>query len=392
MSIFTGMGKPVRLQDLTGRRPLIEQMKRCSCGAVTFLPLPCRRCGKTELTPVRTWAEDMGRNMQRKNLLLSVAAAVAAGGLIAALSGGTALALLGAVPLIPLAIAIPRGWLDKQTLTRYWLFHREAAPSGLSMKKIPLLEEAALEEYINGYEGDLNRLERMLENAKDQQQAEAVYLNCRQLAQVFHNRRVSELMFNCLRRMTLYEGVCVDLDEICRHLMAEDADEESTLLEVLSECARFTCVPPGEDTARAMLRIFGMRLQRAYAASAPSNSTLAALTYRKKVQFYFSEEEREHIRRIWFSTGGTGCTDTALAAAALQRITTEFEESGAATTNIYDLAEGDRTFARYWSELCWYGADSEPRRALEQLIELENDPMMYALSKNWNTAGAQEEA
>ena len=135
-----------------------------------------------------------------------------------------------------------------------------------------------------------------------------------------------------------------------------------------------------------------LRLQRAYAASAPSNSTLAALTYRKKVQFYFSEEEREHIRRIWFSTGGTGCTDTALAAAALQRLTTEFEESGAATANIYDLAEGDRTFARYWSELCWYGADSEPRRALEQLIELENDPMMYALSKNWNTAGAQEEA
>lgn len=391
MSIFTGMGKPVRSQDLTGRRPLFEQMRRCSCGAVTYLPLACRSCGKNDMMTVHDWAHSTGRKAQLKNLLCSFAAMLVAVLVIGLLGGETPMVLLAVLPVVLFVVAVRYGWMDKRTQTTYWLFHRGKWASGLSTKTQLLMEEAAAEEYINGYEGDVARLERMLEAASDQQQVEKIYLHCRQLAQVFHNRRLSALMARCLMRLNLYEGICVDLDEICRHLVPEDADMENQLLSVLSECARFTCIPPGDDTAHAMLRIFGVRLQRAYAASAPSTSTLASLVYKKNVHFYFTQEEREQIRRIWVCTGGAGCLDEELAAAELQRINTAFEESGKSGMNIGELAEDDQTFARYWSDLCWYDADSEPRKALEKLIDLESDPMVTTLFEQWAADAKEEE-
>ncbi len=393
MAIFTGMGKPVRAQDFDGRQRLFEQMRRCSCGTVTFLPLPCRSCGKTDQQSVYDWARSTGKKWLTKRTLMSGLWTLAAMALIVVVSWGSPLVLAALIPLVVLLLLLRKKLFGKQKIhTAYWLFHRGKVASGLSLrKKFLLMEEAAAAEYINGYEGDLSRLENALRYAKEQQEAEQIYMNCRRLAQVYHNRRLSLLMARCLMRMTLYEGVCVDLDEVCRHLMPEDLQEEGVLLKVLSDCVRFTCIPPGDDTARALVRICGMRLQKAFYATASSTTSVRELLRTRNVHYFFSPEDRERMGRIWMCVGAAGCLDEAEAQAALEAMDADAALQEKIGMRLDDLKESENFFAHYWSRLCWYDANSNPRKCMEKLMALDSEPLAAALQEQWGAHRAAKE-
>lgn len=292
-----GVYIPAGAKDFPGPIALRKQLRRCSCGQMTFLPLPCRSCGAQRSEPAfrwalrRAWVRRAGRwGLAAVYLLAAGCAALRIWPPLAVLiAGGTAAVL---------AADVIRSTAEGDIC--FWLFHDSAR----GKKKLPLANAARIGALTDAYDADLRRLERMLETDRGPECAERVFYMAQDLTQVFHNRRVSAVLAGCLTALPLSEGICVDLDQVCAWLEPEDVSAET--LAKLAECARFTCLPAGEPTARFVCRFCALRFQEALKKKGlensytiwdmPQLSASGAASLRRAIP---SKQERACLSALW---------------------------------------------------------------------------------------------
>lgn len=241
---------PVGAAEFPGPITLREQLRRCSCGQLTFLSLPCRNCGAQKSEPAFRWALRKARKRRIGRWVFAAGYLLLAG--YAALQIWVPLAVMIAVGTAG-AVAIDFIRSTPEEDICFWIFHDSA------WGKKKLADTARIEALTDAYDADLRRLERMMKPNPSPECAERVFYMAQDMARIFHNRRVSALMANCLALLPLSEGICVDLDQVCAWL--EPRDVSPTALSKLGECARFTCLPAGEPTARFVGRFCAFRVQ-----------------------------------------------------------------------------------------------------------------------------------
>lgn len=248
MQSVWGVCAPVREGEFPGPVALRKRLRRCGCGQMTFLSLPCRNCGARKSEPAFRWALRKAWARRIGRWILAVAYMLLAGCVAFQIWAPFAW-LIAAGTITALVADLIRSTADGDIC--YWLFH----DSGGGKKK--LADAARIEALTDAYDGDLRRLERMLD--EDPKSAQRVFCMAQELTEVFHNRRISALLANCLVSLPISEGICIDLDQICAWLKPEDVSPE--ILFKLGECARFTCLPARKPTARFVGHFCEFRIQ-----------------------------------------------------------------------------------------------------------------------------------
>lgn len=253
MESVWGVYVPAGAEEFPGPVPLRRCLRRCRCGQLTFLPLPCPNCGGQNFEPAFSFALRRAWTRRAGRWVLAAVYVLAAGygawklwpPLAPAVAGVTAAALAA-----DLVRRTPEGDIC------FWLFHDSAR----GRKKLPLADIPRVGAVTDAYDADVTRLERMLEAGQDPGCAERVFYLAQGLAGVYHNRRISALLAKCLGLLPLSEGICVDLEQVCAWLEPEDVPAD--VLKKLSACACLTCLPPGEQTARFTARYCALLVQR----------------------------------------------------------------------------------------------------------------------------------
>lgn len=221
--------KPLIPSQYPATNKPINSLRRCECGRMTFLNLPCEDCGKT---PSKLVFEDTNLSMIKyQTTLFGVAIA---GGVCLAIVAWMLLNVVWAIISLVLTIAVLALMVlflksvDQTDSRYYWKFHSDIKPLfTIESKSAAPLEPSTLEPIIDSWYLDISRLER-LALKKDWQ---AVQSGISQLASVFRNPRLSRLQYNYL----LNTGFNIEdeylVDELCMHIQCEDiADEEIPLL------------------------------------------------------------------------------------------------------------------------------------------------------------------
>ena len=207
MQSVWGVCAPVREGEFPGPVALRKRLRRCGCGQMTFLSLPCRNCGARKSEPAFRWALRKAWARRIGRWILAVAYMLLAGCVAFQIWAPFAW-LIAAGTITALVADLIRSTADGDIC--YWLFH----DSGGGKKK--LADAARIEALTDAYDGDLRRLERMLD--EDPKSAQRVFCMAQELTEVFHNRRISALLANCLVSLPISEGICIDLDQICAWL------------------------------------------------------------------------------------------------------------------------------------------------------------------------------
>lgn len=288
MQSVWGVYTPAGAEEFPGPIAVRKRLRRCCCGQMTFLPLPCRNCGAQKNEPAFQWALRKAWTRRFGRWVLAAVYLLLAG--YAAFQIWVPLAGLIAVGTITaLATDLIFSTVDRDIC--YWLFHDHGGG-----KKI-LADAARIEALTDAYDSDLRRLERMLE--QNPESAERVFYMSQDLAAVFHNRRVSALLANCLTNLPVSEGICVDLDLICAWLEPEDVSPDT--LYKLGECARFTCLPAGGPTACFVDYFCAFRIQeyKRNAHSARKVSELSQSDRRFLQRAISSKAEQAALSSLW---------------------------------------------------------------------------------------------
>ena len=358
---------PVRAEEFPGPATLRKQLRRCSCGQMTFLSLPCRNCGAQNSEPAFRWALRKAWTRRIGRWIFASAYLLLAG--YAALQIWVPLAALIAAGTVgALAVDLIRSTSEEDIC--FWLFHDSAR------KKKELADAAKVEALTNAYDMDLQRLEQMIELEPGPECAERVFYMAQDMAQVFHNRQVSALIANCLAALPLSEGICVDLDQVCAWLEPEDVSPK--VLSKLGECARFTCLPAGEPTARFVGRFCAFRVQemiennfsmRSYLVrTIPDLFVLDEFSLQSALQ---SEQEQACLSALWN-----------LAAVYLTPQMLYVPESPVYPENltVEESLNGTTYIADTWLWDAWRDPTSAAFLEMERLF---NDRLGWSLKKQW---------
>ena len=362
-----GVYVPVGVEEFPGPTALRERLRRCSCGHMTFLSLPCRNCGAQKSEPAFRWASRKAWTRRIGRWAFAAVYLLLAG--YAALQIWPPLAVLVAVVIVgALLVNLIRGASEGDIC--YWLFHDSAG----GRKK--LADTAGAEALSDAYDDDLRRLERMIELDPSQECAEQVLYMAQEMAGIFHNRRVSALMANCLAALPLSEGICIDLDQVCAWLEPEDVSDE--LLSKLGQCARLTCLLAGEPTARFVGRFCAFRIQKMVERNPlqyhysinhiPHLSGVGKLSLRKAVE---SEREQDSLSALW-NLAAVYLTPQALHSA---------EPPNASQDMLMDeMPEGTAYIADAWFRYAWGYPTTTAFREMEDLF---SNSLGKHLKKDW---------
>lgn len=221
--------KPLIPSQYPATNKPINSLRRCECGRMTFLNLPCEDCGKM---PSKLVFEDTNLSMIKyQTTLFGVAIA---GGVCLAIAAWMLLNVVWAIISLVLTIAVLALMVlfiksvDQTDSRYYWKFHSNIKPLfTVENKSAAPLEPSTLEPIIDSWYLDISRLERLALKMD----WEAVQSGISQLASVFRNPRLSRLQYNYL----LNTGFNIEdeymLDELCMHIQCEDiADKDIPLL------------------------------------------------------------------------------------------------------------------------------------------------------------------
>lgn len=362
-----GVYIPVGAEEFPGPTALRDQLRRCSCGHITFLSLPCRNCGAQKSKPAFRWAS---RKVWTRRIGRWAFAAV-----YLLLAGYVALRIW--VPLAVLIAVVTVGALAANLIHGtsegdicYWIFH----DSTRERKK--LADTAGAEALSDAYDDDLRRLERMMDPGPSPECAEQVLYMAQDMAGIFHNRRVSALMASCLAVLPLSEGICVDLDQVCAWLEPEDVSDE--LLSKLGQCARLTCLPAGEPTARFVGRFCAFRVQEMVEGNPllyhysinhiPHLSGVGKLSLRKAVK---SKKERDSLSALW-NLAAVYLTPQALRSAEPPNTPQDMMMD--------EMPEGTAYIADAWFRYAWGYPTTTAFREMEALF---SDSLGQYLKENW---------
>lgn len=367
-----GTDIPVRAEDFPGPVALRKQLRRCRCGQLTFLSLPCRNCGAQKSEPAFRFALRKARRRRAGRWVIAAAYLLAAGG--AALLIWPPLAVLPAVvTLAALVSDIVRSTKDGDIC--FWLFHDSAK----GKKKLPMANAACIEALTDAYDADLRRLEQMIALDPSTECAERVFYMAQDMTRLFHNRRVSALLAKCLTALPVSEGICVDLDQVCAWLEPEELSPAA--LAKLADCARFTCLPAGGPTGRFVGRFCAFQVQKALEESGLIHSYCAGdiPDLSSMIRKILPAETRVALSALWniaavYAEPRTAPEDTA----------PKYSDD----IKLNKLPPGSRFIADYWFQNAWYNPDSKAFREMDKLFR---NRLGTVLSKKWRK-GQREHA
>lgn len=369
----------MRPEDFPPQKSLQARFRRCRCGEATFLDLPCRKCGSTDQTPVFELAEKQSRADARGRLL---------GCAVSLVVGLTVLGLLWLPLLIPgVLVAVlalrpdPKQPYTRQMQRCYWLFHR---------KKIGLLHQAeermadpeALQEMVDAYDADLHYLERWLEQQPTAETAEQVYALAGSMAELYHNRRVSALMMKCLMHLPISEGICLDMDQICAFLHVEDFPKPEEILARVHECVLLTCLCPGEQTARFVVRFCADRIQRIQRNQAPDKTVEEAANDLKGLIRWFTEQERSMLSDLWIRSA-VGLPEPPKNEPELLRWTNLKPFIAMKGNKLSALAQENCSLASYWFDHVWYDREGVLWQRFQTLVKSGEGPFAVRVATGW---------
>ena len=381
--------QPVDIASCPGRLPLRQQMRRCSCGQLTFLDLPCRGCGRTRLQPEFDRAHLCG-----KKWFVIYTVAVLVSTLIAMWLLALIWPWLAVLPVLVTAFFVLAEWNEggESFFDTFFLFHRERLFD--RMGQLKTADAECLFEIQQAYDQDLLRLEEMLEPLKQQQdcsrQAEQIFLQARQLAQVYHNRRLSALMAHCLLLMHPEESIRVDMDQVCRFLYPQDLADMATegkLIVWLDSWVKASCLPVGEDTARALVRICGLRVESITAETYPGDSC-RKIVQADRCQRSFTRLEVSMLQAIWAASGLGQYSQTGKKA-VLDKWA-QAEKNGALDRPLQQSAR-DHLAARYWADICWYERDKIPFFGFNMMLARSANKQEKELLQLWASKEQEQE-
>ncbi len=379
-------GKPLDPADYPGRPPLRRQLRRCTCGCMTFLDLPCRRCGRSRMQPEFARAHRQGA--RRLGLLAAglLACTLAACWLVSRVWIG-----LAVLPVVLLAFALFEWSEDGLSLYEtFFLFHPRKW--FYPKEELTTADYDSLVQLQLAYDGDLRRLEEQLaacpEKKNRARQAERIFCLGRQLANVYHNRRLSALLAGCLLLMQPEEGVRVDMELVCRYLWPQDLLDiagEDELLDWLDGWIKASCLPAGQYTARALVRICGLRAEKHMAAHSPLSSC-RAMAEEDCLAGAFTPLEISKLQAVWLNCGFADRwlgDKTAVLDAWDQRL-----QAGLLDGTIRQ-ARQQHLAAWYWSDVCWYQADQPPWKGLQALLDQCPNAQEGQLLQSWGKEAAE---
>lgn len=365
MQSVWGVYVPSGEDEFPGSIVLRKQLRRCSCGQMTFLSLPCRCCGAQKSEPAFRWALRRARIRRAGRWGLAAAYVLVAG--YAALWIWPPLAVLIAVGTVA-ALAVDAIQNTAEDDICFWLFH-DGTGRG---KNLPVADISRIGALTDAYDADLRRLKQMLESDHSPKCAERVFYLTQELAQVFHNRQVSALLMNCLTALPLSEGISIDLDQICAWLLPEDVSPDA--MAKLEECARFTCLSAGVPTARFVGRFCAFRLQKSLESSgvkgsyAAGNISRRELSLRKAIP---SRKEQACLSALWNLSGIYLTPQTSQEAAPA-----EYFYSVSSDTD----PEHGGDIAASWLQSAFENPNSPEFREMERLL---CDRLGSSLKKKW---------
>ena len=214
--------RTVSPDELPGRRPSRQALRKCSCGRVSYLDLPCAACGgELAQTLEKTWVRNM-RQFARRRCLELFLCVLAVGILLALFFWNAALLVLGLIAAILAAAVGLLPIIDRQrSFSDFWLLHNEdelRQPVG----------GASLEPLTDAYFLDLSRLEWIAERVcarGDRASVRRLLLYADQLSYAFNNPRLARLQMKLLLAVPGTEEMGLDLDLICSQLRADDIPE-----------------------------------------------------------------------------------------------------------------------------------------------------------------------
>lgn len=362
MQSVWGVYVPVGAEEFPGPQALRQRLQRCSCGEMSFLPLPCGRCGGRNQEPAFQFALRRAWTQRVRRWALAALYCLVAGYVGYRLWPPLALVVVG-VTLAALAFDLLQRTGEGDIC--FWLFH-QSGRSGQSMADIP-----SIEAITDAYDTDVRRLELMLESDSSPASAERVFYLAQSLTEVYHNRRISALLARCLTVLPLSEGICVDLDQICAWLEPEDLSVEG--LRKLGECARLTCLPPGEQTARFVARACAL-LVRNYAAEdarrtmgytlkdIPQLASEGTLS----LETVLNKRQRVWLSELWSAASGGVTPRQTQPVPPLQE------------DNVYITAYPH--LAEYWLWCVWNSMDLAVFQDLDQTL---SSPLGKVLGREW---------
>lgn len=404
-----GTDMPIRVEDYPDSMALRERFRQCRCGQTTFLDLPCRDCGRSDQEPVfqKARKRSLGSGIKRFGMsLLCVLAVCALLWLI--WPPLTALAIL-----VALLVLVPNflfGSLGSDEITTcYWLFHQTAPKISINQDCLPMADRESLSAITDAYDGDLMRLERMLETDLTPERALLVFRQAQSMTTIYHNRRVSKLLMRCLLVLPVSEGICLDMEQVCQFLTPDDFRDDSlfmvllrtqrevlypaefnadrALLEKLYDCVRFTCLCPGEATARFLVRLCASRVQRVQLyKNLDETVKMAAKT--QSLTPFFDEKERKMIAQIW-EASATGLTRSD----SSQRLVLWEKDPAFANlceTPLGKLPPGSSVLADFWFDHVWYDHKSQQSRAFHRLVDHNGSQQSARLKGLWGNEEVQE--
>lgn len=370
-----GTDVPIRLEDYPEVPALAKSFRRCRCGQTTFLDMPCHACGNQHLEPVFEAADKRAR--KSRILLVLIGLPVLAAACI----------LLGLIwpPLIVAALIVAGiavlpsiQYGSREIFQCYWIFHSPTAFKKMA-DRTPYVEPAALDEISNGYDNDLAYLNHLLHKNPTMECAQLVFRQAQNLTSVYHNRRVSALMMECLIHLPVEDGICLDVDQICEYLQPEDLKDDKAALAKLYDCVRFTSLCPGEETAKFVLRYCAERLQQAQLRQNPGKTIVEAAETRP-LFIYFAPKERKMLAAIWnySSIGhvynpeapGLKCWSEPAAVELSQKA-------------LRDLPPHNNLMAIYWYDHVWYSDTGRPALNFRSMIESNGNDFAIELMAKW---------
>lgn len=219
--------RPLTPKQYPGTGRPMQTLRRCACGRMTFLDLPCGNCGATPKTAVleeKGGGEYLFQAAVLGGILLPGAAVTIAAAALVHPAAAVLIALAAVAAAAAAEVKLFR--TDAADRQFYWRSHSEWKPLFRRVEAaLPRLEGKRLEPIIDAWYLDMDRVERL---ALREDWAQAMY-GARQLSQVFRNARLARLQYQALLHLPGDGREGYDLNEVCANLRSGDIPDEDVL-------------------------------------------------------------------------------------------------------------------------------------------------------------------
>lgn len=218
--------KPISPERFPCAHRPMENLRRCSCGRMTFLSLPCAECGSVSGSKVKEQ-----RGISGFRFHTAILAFVLGGGLVIAAAAGFLLSWIASAVILLLAlgtaayIEMTIQKLNREDRMFFWQVHSNPKELFKNSPDVPVMDDKLLEPIIDAWYLDIDRLERMAMAGK----WEEALKGARELSAVYRNARLSRLMYSALLGTGNETRELYELDEICANLTVEDIPDNGIL-------------------------------------------------------------------------------------------------------------------------------------------------------------------